>query len=167
MRRRRRYSKAAVDFGKGTGEAHCGLCEHLRSRPGGTRGCDEVAGEIDTAMWCIRFERNERARAPEAVASDMPAVAPRRVQALSPGEGRRAMMGRAAPSQEGRKSERAMKLDRLTTFAPAVKASSAERLVATGSRRIEVRVTPLAAGGLRIEAEVPSTLGVLVLRLQP
>ena len=98
-----------------------------------------MAGEIDTAMWCIRFERNERARAPEAVASDMPAVAPRRVQALSPGEGRRAMMGRAAPSQEGRKSERAMKLDRLTTFAPAVKASSAERLVATGSRRIEVR----------------------------
>jgi hypothetical protein len=121
-----------------------------------------VAGEIDVGMWCIRFERNERERAPAAVASDMPA----RVQALSPGEGRPAMMGRAAPSQEGRKSERAMKLDRLTTFAPAVKASSAERLVATGSRRIEVRVTPLAAGGLRIEAEVPSTLGVLVLRLR-
>ena len=62
---------------------------------------------------------------------------------------------------------RATKMDALTTFAPAVEASSAERLVATGSRRIEVRVTPLASGGLRIEAEVPSTLGVLVLRLQP
>ena len=155
MRRRRRYSKAAVDFGKGTGEAHCGLCEHLRSRPGGTRGCDEVAGEIDVGMWCIRFERGESERGPEiALVSDT-----RRVQSLMPGNGR-AMM-----SQEGRM--RATKLDPLTTFAPAVKASSAERLVATGSRRIEVRVMPLAAGGLRIEAEVPSTLGVLVLRLQP
>ena len=129
MRRRRRYSKAAVDFGKGTGKAHCGLCEHLRSRPGGTQGCDEVAGEIDLGMWCIRFERGESERGPEiALVSDT-----RRVQSLLPGNGR-AMM-----SQEGRKSERAMKLDRLTTFAPAVKASSAERLVATGSRRIEVR----------------------------
>ena len=155
MRRRRRYSKAAVDFGKGTGEAHCGLCEHLRSRPGGTRGCDEVAGEIDVGMWCIRFERGESERGPEiALVSDT-----RRVQSLLPGNGR-AMM-----SQEGRM--RATKLDPLTTFAPAVKASSAERLVATGSRRIEVRVMPLAAGGLRIEAEVPRTLGVLVLRLQP
>jgi hypothetical protein len=62
---------------------------------------------------------------------------------------------------------RATKMDALTTFAPAVKASSAERLVATGARRIEVGVTPLAAGALRIEAEVPRTLGVLVLRLQP
>ena len=62
---------------------------------------------------------------------------------------------------------RATKMDPLTTFAPAVKASSAERLVASGSKRVEVRVTPLAAGGLRIEAEVPSTLGVLVLRLRP
>ena len=155
MRRRRRYSKAAVDFGKGTGEAHCGLCEHLRSRPGGTRVCDEVAGEIDVGMWCIRFERGESERGPEiALVSDT-----RRVQSLLPGN------GRAAMSQEGRM--RATKLDPLTTFAPAVKASSAERLVATGSRRIEVRVMPLAAGGLRIEAEVPSTLGVLVLRLQP
>ena len=155
MRRRRRYSKAAVDFGKGTGEAHCGLCEHLRSRPGGTRGCDEVAGEIDVGMWCIRFERGESERGPEiALVSDT-----RRVQSLLPGNGR-AMM-----SQEVRM--RATKMDALTTFAPAVEASSAERLVATGSRRIEVRVTPLAAGGLRIEAEVPRTLGVLVLRLQP
>ena len=155
MRRRRRYSKAAVDFGKGTGEAHCGLCEHLRSRPGGTRGCDEVAGEIDVGMWCIRFERGESERGPEiALVSDT-----RRVQSLLPGNGR-AMM-----SQEVRM--RATKMNALTTFAPAVKASSAERLVATGSRRIEVRVTPLASGGLRIEAEVPSTLGVLVLRLQP
>ena len=155
MRRRRRYSKAAVDFGKGTGEAHCGLCEHLRSRPGGTRGCEEVAGEIDVGMWCIRFERGESERGPEiALVSDT-----RRVQSLLPGNGR-AMM-----SQEVRM--RATKMDALTTFAPAVKASSAERLVATGSRRIEVRVTPLAAGGLRIEAEVPRTLGVLVLRLQP
>ena len=155
MRRRRRYSKAAVDFGKGTGEAHCGLCEHLRSRPGGTRGCDEVAGEIDVGMWCIRFKRGESERGPEiALVSDT-----RRVQSLMPGNGR-AMM-----SQEGRM--RATKMDALTTFAPAVEASSAERLVATGSRRIEVRVTPLAAGGLRIEAEVPRTLGVLVLRLQP
>ena len=153
MRRRRRYSKAAVDFGKGTGEAHCGLCEHLRSRPGGT-GCDEVAGEIDVGMWCIRFERGESERGPEiALVSDM-----RRAQSLLPGNGR-AMMS------QGRM--RATKMDPLTTFAPAVKASSAERLVATGSRKIEVRVTPLAAGGLRIEAEVPSTLGVLVLRLQP
>ena len=155
MRRRRRYSKAAVDFGKGTGEAHCGLCEHLRSRPGGTRGCDEVAGEIDVGMWCIRFERGESERGPEiALVSDT-----RRVQSLLPGNGR-AMM-----SQEVRM--RATKMDPLTTFAPAVKASSAERLVATGARRIEVRVTPLAAGGLRIEAEVPRTLGVLVLRLRP
>ena len=155
VRRRRRYSKAAVDFGKGTGEAHCGLCEHLRSRPGGTRGCDEVAGEIDVGMWCIRFERGESERGPEiALVSDT-----RRVQSLLPGNGR-AMM-----SQEVRM--RATKMDALTTFAPAVEASSAERLVATGSRRIEVRVTPLAAGGLRIEAEVPRTLGVLVLRLQP
>ena len=155
MRRRRRYSKAAVDFGKGTGEAHCGLCEHLRSRPGGTRGCEEVAGEIDVGMWCIRFERGESERGPEiALVSDT-----RRVQSLLPGNGR-AMM-----SQEVRM--RATKMDALTTFAPAVEASSAERLVATGSRRIEVRVTPLAAGGLRIEAEVPRTLGVLVLRLQP
>ena len=155
MRRRRRYSKAAVDFGKGTGEAHCGLCEHLRSRPGGTRGCDEVAGEIDVGMWCIRFERGESERGPEiALVSDT-----RRVQSLLPGN------GRAAMSQEGRM--RATKMDALTTFAPAVKASSAERLVASGSKRVEVRVTPLAAGGLRIEAEVPSTLGVLVLRLQP
>ena len=59
------------------------------------------------------------------------------------------------------------KVEPLTTFAPPVKASSAERLVATGSRKIEVRVTPLAAGGLKIEAEVPRTLGVLVLRLRP
>ena len=155
VRRRRRYSKAAVDFGKGTGEAHCGLCEHLRSRPGGTRGCEEVAGEIDVGMWCIRFERGESERGPEiALVSDT-----RRVQSLLPGNGR-AMM-----SQEVRM--RATKMDALTTFAPAVEASSAERLVATGSRRIEVRVTPLAAGGLRIEAEVPRTLGVLVLRLQP
>ena len=155
MRRRRRYSKAAVDFGKGTGEAHCGLCEHLRSRPGGTRGCDEVAGKIDVGMWCIRFERGESERGPEiALVSDT-----RRVQSLLPGNGR-AMM-----SQEVRM--RATKMDALTTFAPAVEASSAERLVATGARRIEVRVTPLAAGGLRIEAEVPRTLGVLVLRLQP
>ena len=155
MRRRRRYSKAAVDFGKGTGEAHCGLCVHLRSRPGGTQGCDEVAGEIDVGMWCIRFERGESERGPEiALVSDT-----RRVQSLLPGNGR-AMM-----SQEVRM--RATKMDALTTFAPAVEASSAERLVATGSRRIEVRVTPLASGGLRIEAEVPSTLGVLVLRLQP
>ena len=155
MRRRRRYSKAAVDFGKGTGEAHCGLCEHLRSRPGGTRGCDEVAGEIDVGMWCIRFKRGESERGPEiALVSDT-----RRVQSLLPGNGR-AMM-----SQEVRM--RATKMDALTTFAPAVEASSAERLVATGARRIEVRVTPLAAGGLRIEAEVPRTLGVLVLRLQP
>ena len=155
MRRRRRYSKAAVDFGKGTGEAHCGLCEHLRSRPGGTRGCDEVAGEINVGMWCIRFERGESERGPEiALVSDT-----RRVQSLLPDNGR-AMM-----SQEVRM--RATKMDPLTTFAPAVEASSAERLVATGSRRIEVRVTPLAAGGLRIEAEVPRTLGVLVLRLQP
>ena len=114
-----------------------------------------MVGEIDLGMWCIRFERGESERAPEiALVSDT-----RRVQSLLPGNGR-AMM-----SQEGRM--RAMKLDRLTTFAPAVKASSAERLVATGSRRIEVRVTPLAAGGLRIEAEVPRTLGELVLRLQP
>ena len=155
MRRRRRYSKAAVDFGKGTGEAHCGLCEHLRWRPGGTRGCDEVAGEIDVGMWCIRFERGGSERGPEiALVSDT-----RRVQSLLPGNGRGMM------SQEGRMS--ATKMDPLTSFAPAVKASSAERLVATGSRKIEVRVTPLAAGGLRIEAEVPSTLGVLVLRLQP
>ena len=155
VRRRRRYSKAAVDFGKGTGEAHCGLCEHLRSRPGGTRGCDEVAGEIDVGMWCIRFERGESERGPEiALVSDT-----RRVQSLLPDNGR-AMM-----SQEVRM--RATKMDALTTFAPAVEASSAERLVATGARRIEVRVTPLAAGGLRIEAEVPSTLGVLVLRLRP
>ena len=62
--------------------------------------------------------------------------------------------------------QRAMRMEALKTFAPAVKASGAERLVATGVRRIEVRVTPLAAGGLRIEAEVPSTLGVLVLRLR-
>ena len=83
MRRRRRYSKAAVDFGKGTGEAHCGLCEHLRSRPGGTRGCDEVAGEIDVGMWCIRFERGESERGPEiALVSDT-----RRVQSLLPGNG--------------------------------------------------------------------------------
>ena len=155
MRRRRRYSKAAVDFGKGTGEAHCGLCEHLRSRPGGTRGCEEVAGEIDVGMWCIRFERGESEHGPEiALVSDT-----RRVQSLLPGNGR-AMM-----SQEGRM--RATKMDPLTTFAPAVEASSAERLVATGARRIEVRVMPLAAGGLRIEAEVPRTLGVLVLRLRP
>jgi hypothetical protein len=114
-----------------------------------------VAGEIDVGMWCIRFERGESERGPEiALVSDT-----RRVQSVLPGN------GRAATSQEGRM--RATKMDPLTTFAPAVKASSAERLVATGSRRIEVRVTPLAAGGLRIEAEVPSTLGVLVLRLQP
>lgn len=114
-----------------------------------------MAGEIDVGMWCIRFERGESERGPEiALVSDT-----RRVQSLLPGNGR-AMM-----SQEGRM--RATKMDPLTTFAPAVKASSAERLVATGSRRIEVRVTPLAAGGLRIEAEVPRTLGVLVLRLQP
>ena len=62
--------------------------------------------------------------------------------------------------------QRTMKMEALTTFAPRVKASGAERLIATGARRIEVRVTPLAAGGLRIEAEVPSTLGVLVLRLR-
>lgn len=114
-----------------------------------------MAGEIDVGMWCIRFERGESERGPEiALVSDT-----RRVQSLLPGNGR-AMM-----SQEGRM--RATKMDPLTTFAPAVEASSAERLVATGSRKIEVRVTPLAAGGLRIEAEVPRTLGVLVLRLRP
>jgi len=114
-----------------------------------------VAGEIDVGMWCIRFERGESERGPEiALVSDT-----RRVQSLLPGNGR-AMM-----SQEVRM--RARKMDPLTTFAPAVEASSAERLVATGARRIEVRVTPLAAGGLRIEAEVPRTLGVLVLRLRP
>ena len=114
-----------------------------------------MAGEIDVGMWCIRFERGESERGPEiALVSDT-----RRVQSLLPGNGR-AMM-----SQEG--GMRATKMDPLTTFAPAAKASSAERLVATGSRKIEVRVTPLAAGGLRIEAEVPRTLGVLVLRLQP
>ena len=113
-----------------------------------------MAGEIDVGMWCIRFERGESERGPEiALVSDT-----RRVQSLLPGNGR-AMM-----SQEVRM--RATKMDALTTFAPAVEASSAERLVATGARRIEVRVTPLAAGGLRIEAEVPRTLGVLVLRLQ-
>ena len=113
-----------------------------------------MAGEIDVGMWCIRFERGESERGPEiALVSDT-----RRVQSLLPGH------GRAAMSQEGRM--RATKMDALTTFAPAVEASSAERLVATGARRIEVRVTPLAAGGLRIEAEVPSTLGVLVLRLR-
>jgi hypothetical protein len=64
-------------------------------------------------------------------------------------------------------SRRMRKMDALTSFLPAVEASSAERLVATGSRRIEVRVTPLVGGGLRIEAEVPRTLGVLVVRLQP
>ena len=114
-----------------------------------------MAGEIDVGMWCIRFERGESEPGPEiALVRDT-----RRVQSLLPGNGR-AMM-----SQEGRML--ATKMDPLPTFAPAVKASSAERLVATGSRKIEVRVTPLAAGGLRIEAEVPSTLGVLVLRLQP
>ena len=114
-----------------------------------------MAGEIDVGMWCIRFERGESERGPEiALVSDT-----RRVQSLLSGNGR-AMM-----SQEVRM--RATKMDALTTFAPAVEASSAERLVATGAQRIEVRVTPLAAGGLRIEAEVPRTLGVLVLRLQP
>jgi hypothetical protein len=114
-----------------------------------------VAGEIDVGMWCIRFERGESERGPEiALVGDT-----RRVQSLLPGNGR-AMM-----SQEGRM--RATKMDPLTTFVPAVEASSAARLVATGSRKIEVRVTPLAGGGLRIEAEVPRTLGVLVLRLPP
>ena len=51
-----KLSKDAVDYSKGTPEAHCGVCEHYRH---GT--CLIVEGEIEPDMWCDRFKAGVRA----------------------------------------------------------------------------------------------------------
>jgi hypothetical protein len=46
-----KLSKDAVDYSKGTPEAHCGICEHYRH---GT--CLIVEGAIEPDMWCEKFK---------------------------------------------------------------------------------------------------------------
>lgn len=47
-----KLAKSAVDYSKGKPKAHCGLCKHYE----GSGDCEIVAGVINPAMWCNRFE---------------------------------------------------------------------------------------------------------------
>ena len=50
-----KLSKESVDYGKGTEEEHCGICEHYRHGL-----CTEVEGAIEPDYWCQKFEHGLR-----------------------------------------------------------------------------------------------------------
>jgi hypothetical protein len=60
-----KLAKPAVDYSGDMRYAHCGICAHYEV----SRRCEIVAGEIDPAMWCKRFNRVQPLDAPETTRS--------------------------------------------------------------------------------------------------
>ena len=58
--------KREVSYGRGTRQAHCGICAHFHwpsieeSVSEGT--CDVVTGTIEPARWCDQFTKDGKAK---------------------------------------------------------------------------------------------------------
>lgn len=48
------YSKAEVNYSKGTDKEHCGNCDHFEVLH--KNGCELVKGDIRAGMWCNKWD---------------------------------------------------------------------------------------------------------------
>ena len=53
----KQQSKAAVAYGKGVADAHCGICRHYHQLTQALGSCSLVAGRISRTAWCKLFVR--------------------------------------------------------------------------------------------------------------
>jgi hypothetical protein len=64
-----KFTKAQVDYSKGTPEEHCGICEHYRHS-----SCLIVAGDIDPNYWCQKFRHGVRGTIVKAALDNRPHI---------------------------------------------------------------------------------------------